>query len=42
MKKSTFTILFLAFVLISISLGSCMASKKGNCGCPTKKGLVGY
>jgi hypothetical protein len=35
--------LFWVFVvLVTITSASCSSSKKGNCGCPNKKGLVGY
>jgi len=33
----------LSFMLIaSIFLTGCASSKKSNCGCPNKKGMVGY
>lgn len=35
-------ILLLVFIIVSIFALSCNASKKSNCGCPSKKGMVGY
>ena len=32
---------FLLILVISTTLAGCSASKK-NCGCPNKKGMVGY
>ena len=33
----------LSFMLIaSIFLNGCTSSKKSNCGCPNKRGMVGY
>jgi hypothetical protein len=29
-------------LIVSIVLTSCASSKKNQCGCPTKKGMVGY
>ena len=34
-------IIFFLSLVISFGLGGCTASKKG-CGCPNKKGFVGY
>jgi hypothetical protein len=34
---------FLVLLVAIMLLGSgCSASKKSNCGCPNKKGMVGY
>ncbi len=37
-------ILKISFMLIMVAAiaAGCDASKKGQCGCPNKKGLVGY
>ena len=36
-------IVFLLLVSVALFLGSgCSASKKNSCGCPNKKGMVGY
>ncbi len=32
----------LLLILVATFAASCDASKKGQCGCPNKKGLVGY
>lgn len=40
--KSFSKILFLLLVTVAISAMSCSASKKSNCGCPNKQGMVGY
>jgi hypothetical protein len=32
---------FLSILVISIAVSGCSASKK-NCGCPNKRGMVGY
>jgi len=29
-------------IVVSIFISGCGSSKKSNCGCPNKKGLVGY
>ncbi len=29
-------------LILTIAGTSCSASKKSNCGCPSKKGMVGY
>jgi hypothetical protein len=34
--------IFLLLILSIIIGSSCSASKKSNCGCPSKKGMVGY
>ena len=41
MKKATNFALML-LVAVSLFAGSCSSSKKSNCGCPSKKGMVGY
>jgi hypothetical protein len=42
MQRST-KIVFLLLVTVALFLGSgCSASKKNSCGCPNKKGMVGY
>jgi len=38
-KKIVWMLLVVAAVFIS---NGCSSSKKNNCGCPNKKGLVGY
>jgi hypothetical protein len=40
--KSFSKIVFILLVTIAIFAISCNASKKGNCGCPNKSGMVGY
>ncbi len=42
LMKNLSKIILALFVVISISMISCTASKKGNCGCPNKQGMVGY
>ncbi len=42
MQRST-KLGFLLLVVVMLLLGTgCSASKKNNCGCPNKKGMVGY
>jgi predicted component of type VI protein secretion system len=42
MQRSTkFSFLLLVTVILMLGSG-CSASKKNNCGCPNKKGMVGY
>ena len=31
-----------ALIAVSFMVSSCSTSKKGSCGCPNKRGLVGY
>ncbi len=40
--KDVYKILLLVFMIVSLYAFSCTASKKSNCGCPNKKGMVGY
>lgn len=40
--KRFFKISFLIVVLVSFLAAGCSSTKNGNCGCPNKKGLVGY
>jgi hypothetical protein len=42
MKKTFSAVFFLIIISMALTATSCMAIKKGNCGCPSKKGLVGY
>jgi hypothetical protein len=52
MKKLIFTsrpsaihmnrILSVLFILLVLGALSCTASRNGNCGCPSRKGMVGY
>ena len=35
-------LLVAAFLLVVLSVVSCGTSKNANCGCPNKKGMVGY
>jgi hypothetical protein len=52
MKKPTFTsspnplsmnrILSVLFIILVLGALSCTASRNGNCGCPSRKGMVGY
>jgi hypothetical protein len=39
-KTKKITLLFL--IAISLVATSCSSSKKGQCGCPNKQGMVGY
>jgi len=49
-KKHIFTLLnchtmsrmILALLIIVVAAASCTASRKGNCGCPSKRDLIGY
>jgi len=41
MKNVKNLLLFLA-IAIAMFTTSCNSSKKSNCGCPNKKGMVGY
>lgn len=42
MQRSS-KIVFLLLITVALFLGSgCSASKKNSCGCPNKKGMVGY
>ncbi len=42
MQRST-KLVFLLLVTVALFLGTgCSASKKNSCGCPNKKGMVGY
>jgi hypothetical protein len=40
--KNLSKILFVLLVTISIIAMGCNASKKANCGCPNKQGMIGY
>lgn len=40
--KHFFRISLLFIVLVSVMATGCGSTKNGNCGCPNKKGLVGY
>ena len=33
---------FLLLITAVLFMAGCSASKKNNCGCPNKKGMVGY
>jgi hypothetical protein len=35
-------IVFASFVIVALAFVSCGTSKNANCGCPNKKGMVGY
>jgi hypothetical protein len=41
MKNVNKLLLFL-LIVIAIFAVSCNSSKKSNCGCPNKQGMVGY
>jgi len=41
MQRST-KITFLLLITSILLFSGCSASKKSNCGCPNKKGMVGY
>ena len=40
--KNINRILVVLFIVIAIFAVSCSSSKKSNCGCPNKKGYIGY
>jgi hypothetical protein len=35
-------LVILMFFMVALALASCGTSKNGNCGCPNRKGMVGY
>jgi hypothetical protein len=41
MQRST-NFLFLLLLSAVLFMASCSSAKKSNCGCPNKKGMVGY
>ena len=41
MQRSTIKAILL-LLIVAFCAGGCHASKKSNCGCPNKKGMVGY
>jgi hypothetical protein len=42
LMKNVSKILLILLVTIAIFAISCNASKKSNCGCPSKSGMIGY
>lgn len=40
--KTVSKILLILLVTVATFAMSCNASKKSNCGCPSKSGMVGY
>lgn len=40
--KYLYKVFLLVFMILSLYALGCTASKKSNCGCPNKKGMVGY
>jgi len=42
MQRSTKFGFLLLLVMITLLGSGCSASKKNSCGCPNKKGMVGY
>jgi hypothetical protein len=40
--KRYFTIALLIMLTVSLVVAGCSSSKKGQCGCPAKQGMVGY
>jgi hypothetical protein len=42
MQRSTKFGFLLLLVMITLLGNGCSASKKNSCGCPNKKGMVGY
>lgn len=40
--QRNFKLVFLVLMVIIFAVSSCSTSKKGSCGCPNKKGFVGY
>lgn len=35
-------IILVIALLLTLVVTSCSVSKRGNCGCPSKRGMVGY
>lgn len=42
MKNLKKSIIFTLILVALVGSTACSASKKSNCGCPNKKGMVGY
>jgi outer membrane murein-binding lipoprotein Lpp len=40
--QKLFKITVLLVVIVSLVISGCSSSKKGQCGCPSKTGMVGY
>jgi hypothetical protein len=40
--QKLFKITLLLTLLVSLIATGCSSSKKGQCGCPNKQGMVGY
>lgn len=40
--KKLIKISALLLIAITLIVSGCSSSKKGSCGCPNKKGMVGY
>ncbi|MEO6134468.1 MAG: hypothetical protein ABIP35_04910 [Ginsengibacter sp.] len=40
--KTVSSIMFVLLLAVALCATSCSASKKNNCGCPNKQGMVGY
>jgi len=41
MKKTNIGIIFVLLILV-LTFMACNSSRKSACGCPSKKGMVGY
>jgi outer membrane murein-binding lipoprotein Lpp len=40
--QKLFKITVLLVVIVSLVITGCSSSKKGQCGCPSKTGMMGY
>jgi predicted small lipoprotein YifL len=40
--KKLFKITLLLAMIVSLAITGCSSAKKGQCGCPSKTGMVGY
>lgn len=40
--KTAYKALWMLLIIATIFINGCSSSKKSNCGCPNKKGMVGY
>jgi hypothetical protein len=40
--KKIFKITILLTLTVGLAVTGCSSSKKGQCGCPNKQGMVGY
>ncbi len=40
--QNLFKITLLLTLIVSLAVTGCSSSKKGQCGCPSKTGMIGY